>query len=145
LCLVVEVMLERSVWEGWAVPSRARPWIAVEAAQRRGSIAGAGGARTSRSGVKISVHVSTKAEGSLPWSSDRVGRQMEGGKPGNKRLAYTRRSDQSFLCQGPKNRRSIYGGAANQDHAGVTAFAHWQANREFLRGEGPPLSGCGGL
>lgn len=62
LCLV-EVMLERSVWRGrGAVPSRARPWIAVEAAQRRGSVAGAGGARTSRSSVKTSVHVSTKAE-----------------------------------------------------------------------------------
>lgn len=63
MCLV-EVMLERSVWrrKGGAVPSRARPWIAVEAAQRRGSVAGAGGARTSRSSVKTSVHVSTKAE-----------------------------------------------------------------------------------
>lgn len=60
---------------------------------------------------------------------------MEGGQPCNKRLGYTRHSDQSFSCRDPKNRRSIYEGAANQDHAGVTAFAHIRRQIESFFGQ----------
>lgn len=60
---------------------------------------------------------------------------MEGGQPFNKRLGYTRHSDQSFLCRGPKNRRSIYEDDANQDHAGVTAFAHIGRQIESFLGQ----------
>jgi hypothetical protein len=52
---------------------------------KKGGVAGADGARTSRIAVKTSV-CSTKRQAGLPWSSDRLGGGCEGGKSGNKRL-----------------------------------------------------------